>query len=276
MRPKEVDRLARGIFAKALPPTWIPRDEQDQEDYGVDYEIEFEDSAGKPTGALLKVQLKGTASPEYSEDGRRISCSSLKVERMEYYLEKLDVPVALVLVDVNAEKCYWATLSGNPEVDASYLAAREKRQATLTITIDTARTLPETATDLVEEASSARYAVLFRNLSSTPADRLLATSLEGATLEKNMEALSAHYTRHRFAAVWRKVQTGDFQAFFREAKAIFLSDAETTEARFNAGMLIIQGQTVVAGELRTPKAHETLAEARVEFPRFSRHLVGYT
>jgi hypothetical protein len=50
MTPKEISRRASRIFPKSLPGTWAVRDQQDQEDYGIDYEIEVMTEADTATG----------------------------------------------------------------------------------------------------------------------------------------------------------------------------------------------------------------------------------
>jgi hypothetical protein len=39
MTPKEIGREAGRLFQSVIPPSWAIRSQEDQEDYGVDYEI---------------------------------------------------------------------------------------------------------------------------------------------------------------------------------------------------------------------------------------------
>ncbi len=50
MTPKVIGRAAGRIFGAAIPNNWVIRNQQDQEDYGVDYEIEFMLPGDKPSG----------------------------------------------------------------------------------------------------------------------------------------------------------------------------------------------------------------------------------
>jgi hypothetical protein len=60
MTPKEIGRAAGRIFAAAIPSNWVIRNQQDQEDYGIDYEIE--------------VMLPGDSRADSSSRSRRRVC----------------------------------------------------------------------------------------------------------------------------------------------------------------------------------------------------------
>ncbi|MGH7133742.1 MAG: DUF4365 domain-containing protein [Phycisphaerales bacterium] len=62
MKPKEIGRLAGRLFQAALPAQCICRsqeDQEDQEDYGIDYELELASAQDHATGFIFKAQVKG-------------------------------------------------------------------------------------------------------------------------------------------------------------------------------------------------------------------------
>src|SRR4051812_29450265 len=104
MTPKEINRAAGRIFTSFIPPRWALRPQEDQEDYGIDYEVELTTPEDKPTGFIFKVQQKGTASLETRDDA--VAFPGLPTEKA-YYLEHVAIPVVFVVVDVVQKQAYW-------------------------------------------------------------------------------------------------------------------------------------------------------------------------
>jgi hypothetical protein len=91
------------IFSQVIPSNWIIRDIVP--DYGLDKSVEIVEK-GIVTGKEFLVQVKGTANIKFLNN--RVSYR-LKVANLKYYLQK-DIPVILVVVDINQKKCYWLFL----------------------------------------------------------------------------------------------------------------------------------------------------------------------
>jgi hypothetical protein len=84
----------------ALPKAWIFR--EPTSDYGIDGEIEIVTETGLVTGALIKVQVKGTASSvSVCKTG-----ISVAVDSVRYWLA-LPIPVVIVRVTENPNKVLW-------------------------------------------------------------------------------------------------------------------------------------------------------------------------
>src|ERR1035441_740022 len=98
MTPKEISRAAGKIFLAIIPPHWAVRSQQDQEDYGIDYELEKTDANDHATGFIFKAQQKGVERPKLTDDGKRIIFRGLKVARVKYYIEQIRMPVAFIAV----------------------------------------------------------------------------------------------------------------------------------------------------------------------------------
>src|SRR5262249_25173214 len=145
------------------------RDQQDQEDYGIDYEIEVMLPKDKASGVIFKVQEKGTTDLKVNTAGDQISFSELDTERMRYYLQDLRIPAALVVVDVTKREAYWVRRQGNAEAEAAYRAAAEASQKTMTVHLPVANKLPDTLDRFLAEMVKcfARISPIAPHMSST-------------------------------------------------------------------------------------------------------------
>jgi hypothetical protein len=136
----EIDAVARRLFQSVLPPYLVAREQGD--DYGIDVEIEqFE--RGYSTGAIFKVQLKGRKRPKYSADGSFLSFS-FRLDRAEYLIEQVEIPVVIILCDVTKGLVYWTDIHTNQELLLAYETAKARVQKTFTIHFRTENTLPST------------------------------------------------------------------------------------------------------------------------------------
>ena len=89
------------IFRQLLPAKWIIRPQTP--DFHIDYLIEPTE-AGELTGINAAVQLKGWV-PKENRGGN--PTYQLKTKHLLYYLEKCELPVFLVLIDVTNRRAYW-------------------------------------------------------------------------------------------------------------------------------------------------------------------------
>lgn len=87
MKPKEITRKASRIFVNEIPADWIYRDQEDQEDYGIDAEIELTNENGHGNGFIFKAQIKGQEKIE--KDNISVS---LSLKKLNYYLNKVKIP----------------------------------------------------------------------------------------------------------------------------------------------------------------------------------------
>ena len=113
MNAGEIGTEAGRIFEYNLPSSWIFRSQEDQNDFGIDGEIELKDSKGKALGqeSVFKVQIKGEENSSYINDGKTLSFK-LKLERLKYYFE-FKIPVILVVVEVSSEKIFWLPITND-------------------------------------------------------------------------------------------------------------------------------------------------------------------
>jgi hypothetical protein len=113
---RKIDRRAQKVFQNLLPDEWLPREMKP--DIHVDYSVEIADQ--DPTGETFYVQLKGREKPRYK--GNKIKLR-MKNKHLTYYLNKLKLPVFIVIVDTKDEKAFWVfiqeCLRAHPNIDLS-------------------------------------------------------------------------------------------------------------------------------------------------------------
>lgn len=89
---KEIGRRAGRAFEFCLPDNWLFRSQEDQEDYGIDGEIEITTPQDKATGFIFKAKIKGQAAVSFIEEGKKASFS-LSLERLQYYISNVEIAV---------------------------------------------------------------------------------------------------------------------------------------------------------------------------------------
>lgn len=107
--PKRVEQhkirdLAESIFSTFIQrKNWIIFGRQNQNDYGVDCDIQVVEE-GDVSGFHFMAQLKGTEKLEKNKDGEY----HFYLEKEKgLYLQKLNLPSILIVVDTEASECYW-------------------------------------------------------------------------------------------------------------------------------------------------------------------------
>ena len=115
MTPKEINRASSRMFESSLLPNWALRDQEDQEDYGIDGEIEITSSKDKATGFIFKIQLKGIEEASY-DNNNNLVYTKASVERFGYYLEDLEIPILFIIADLKTSRCLWCRVQGNSEL----------------------------------------------------------------------------------------------------------------------------------------------------------------
>lgn len=84
---------------------WVYRDQEDQDDYGIDAEVEIVENASV-TGRIFKAQVRGR-SPKWSKGMARH-----RVKRTTYELWRaLPVPVFVLIHDSDTARIYWTMSS---------------------------------------------------------------------------------------------------------------------------------------------------------------------
>lgn len=167
------DEDAQRLLAGALPREWILR--KQERDYGVDYLVEVSEG-GTASGRQFAVQLKGTARGSIREGLVRCVLSRAHVE---YYVDRLRLPVFLVVADVSRSKCYWLSLQQH--VLTTLNSSSWRHQRSLTLRIPVAHDLSDHAAFCAAVNEAEQFAVGLRPGSaeaSLKAERLRLESLD--------------------------------------------------------------------------------------------------
>jgi hypothetical protein len=264
MTPKEIGREAGRIFQNTLPHNLVARDQQDQEDYGIDYEIEAMLPKDKASGVIFKVQEKGTTDLKVNAAGDQVSFSELDTERMRYYLQDLRIPAALVVVDVTNRGVYWARLQGNAEAEAAYRAAAEAGQKTMTVHLPVANKLPATLDRFLAEMVKSQDAVMVRYLREISSQKVLEAATSLPNFEATLRAARAHADTLRLQQVEMRLRAGDLQGAVAQCRRILPSESETVEVRLAAGLNLVRLVPVLQPPPRSAEQDRALVKGRLE------------
>jgi hypothetical protein len=143
----QIDDLAQRFLRDALPPTWVPNEQH--KDYGKDYLVEIGEDNGDLTGSSFFIQLKGQEKADLSV-AKSVVKYRLESKYARYYFDKIkDLPVFLVVVDVNQKKGWWLFLQPVLEADQTW-----GKQDSITLSLPSTNDITDTARlrKAVEEA----------------------------------------------------------------------------------------------------------------------------
>lgn len=238
MNAKEIGRKAGRIFSYLLPPNWIYRSQEDQEDYGIDAEIELVGSDDKATGFIFKVQVKGQENVTFVANGAFVSFD-LKVERLRYYMRRVEMPVILVVVDVSTEQVFWASLQDSETYAAELERAAENNQKTVAVRLPSENVIPDKIFELQEAVKRSmdwsrlhaldRLAVPISELIGQSHDEAIAKLLHQA------KSMSFEIYNEQFD---RLFVSQDFEKLGQLTRQVIESPTELVQTRLSAGIYI--------------------------------------
>ena len=127
-----IDQRAQDVFRMTLPAAWLKREEHP--DIHIDYFVETT-SGSKPTGLKFGVQLKGTKRPSRS---KKFIKYSLKTKHLKYYLDRVQPPVFLVVIDINKEEGFWFFIQQWAQEALPDEKWRDQKTVTISIPIENA------------------------------------------------------------------------------------------------------------------------------------------
>jgi hypothetical protein len=263
MTPKEIGRAADRLFQGVLSPNLAIKDQQNQEDFGIDYEVEYMLPQDRASGVLFKVQQKGAHALDVNAAGDMISYSKLEVPRMRYYLHELRIPAALVVVDVSKKAVYWLRLQGNPQVEVAYRKAVEDNQGTVTVHVPVRNKLPETLDDFLAEMGKGQDAVMVRYLTEVSSPRVLQAALGTLDFEETLKKTRAHADILRLEQVERHLRQRQLDAALAECRRIWDSDSETVELRVAAGLNLIRTEGMQLSQQRSVTTEQAYLARRL-------------
>ncbi|WP_444958237.1 DUF4365 domain-containing protein [Microbulbifer sp. ZKSA002] len=136
MNAGEIGVEAGRIFTYNLPSNWIYRSQEDQDDFGIDGEIEIKDERGKALGknSVFKVQIKGEEVSTFINGGAVLSFT-IKIERLKYYLN-FRIPVILVVVEVSSERIFWLPITNDTKLREDVFSSKNTESMQIHIPVD--------------------------------------------------------------------------------------------------------------------------------------------
>ena len=226
----EIDERACRIFDSALPASWICRPQL--KDYGVDKEVEiFEE--GKSTGIIFKVQVKGTEKPEFSSDDLIISFS-LSVDDVGYYCEELKVPIVLVVIDVTTSKIWWHAIQLDSDLRKRLIKARQKKQSSITVHINSRNMLPETLSSLMTKMLESETLLSIHSLSKTSPTTFMNSIASVQDLDTILDELDRSAAIVKSAKLFRLWQSQDITSIKNHIEKILEDKDSPVEVKYEA------------------------------------------
>jgi len=238
MNAKEIGRRAGRIFQNAIPANWAYRSQEDQEDYGIDGEIELVDEQDHATGFIFKAQIKGQESVSIIEEGKTVSFN-ISCNKLLYYMQQIEAPIILVVVDVTTEIIYWRTLQDDEKLSTALESAVAKGQASLSVHLEANRQLSGNTHDLLKDVESNMdwlrlHAI--KRLSQPVKDILKSHSHQ--SLEEILSQAKKIVFQLRIDKFQRMYKEGNFSDLYNQSHDILISPSETINERFCAAFYI--------------------------------------
>jgi len=223
-----------------IPANWVVRNQENKDDYGVDFEIELHTSDDRPTGTLFKVQLKGTENATISAAGELVF-SKADVARFGYYLESLLVPLIFIVYDIDSKVCYWEQVQGNPSLRILFDAACAANQKTFTLRMRPTQTLTESPVAhaaILDAVGTAQQSIVLRYLSAISPDVIRDHFRRRPSGEAVRDRFRLVVGIADLESIQALVGEGNFRAACEKAISLFESEAESLETRLQAGFLL--------------------------------------
>jgi hypothetical protein len=220
----EINQAGKRLLRDVLEPLkWVVNDVQ--EDYGVDTNIQVFDGKS-PTGAWFHVQLKSSASSEYSADGTFVS-QAVSVDHARHFALEMRQPIFLIHADVLSKKVYWCAPQLDEQLSTSLRNADAK---SVTVRIPTAQVLPVTAPELLNTLGDIHLTLANREITSS-SNSSFSDSLKHVP---NQEALYQAYEEKNNILKLRKI--GDFykQREYEQARTRAVAVANDPDASIEA------------------------------------------
>lgn len=255
----EVDRAGKRLLRGILEPLkWVVN--VVEEDYGIDCNVQVFDER-QPTGAWFHVQLKSSASSDYSTSGTFVS-QQLEVGHARHYVFEMRDPVFLIHADVTSGRLYWHA----PQVDR-HLAnvLREAHAQYITVRVPTSQQLPETAPDLLARLNEVYLVLGNRAVVAASAQEFVVSVTHLPDQEAAYQAFQEKANTLRVQRILDLFHGKKYQEARSRAGAVVLDPDCTVEAKFWAQMTlqsIDYAEILHAGRPQTELHESILAHAR--------------
>jgi hypothetical protein len=202
---------------------WVVNDTQ--RDYGVDSNVQvFEKKSA--TGAWFHVQLKSSASSQYSADGTFVS-QGLSLDHARHYALEMRQPIFLIHADVASKKVYWCAPQLDKQLSESIRNADAK---SVTIRIPTVQILPTTAPEFLKALGNIHLALANREITSS-SNSSFSDSLKHVP---NQEAFYRAYQEKNNILKLRKIADFYIQREYEQARTRAVAVSNDPDASIEA------------------------------------------
>lgn len=233
MNAGEIGTEAGRIFAYNLPSNWIYRSQEDQNDFGIDGEIELKDEKGKALGkeSVFKVQIKGEEISSYINNNESLSFT-LTTERLKYYYS-FKIPVILVVVEVSTQKIFWKALTIDEDLKSKVFEATTQKyiQIHLPTTNSLSRGTPSLAESLLDAVNRCWSHLSILGLKASIAQYPSMTTIE---LDNKIHMIGEALYEAYHQQLDNLLHAKEYKSLYSKASALSASPVVPTEDRFIA------------------------------------------
>ena len=233
MNASEIGTEAGRIFVYNLSSSWIFRSQEDQDDFGIDGEIELKNESGKALGkeSIFKVQIKGEENSTFIHKGQFLSFT-LTMEKLKYYFE-FKVPVILVVVEVSSEKIFWLPITNNESLRSK--ASESERNESIQIHIPIENTLVRKNDELSKKVISCVVDCWDYLIIKGLKDSVVRySSVSPSSLKKKIEDIGDVLFKAYHQQLSNLLFDKNFNEVFKQASEIGLSPIVPAKDRFVA------------------------------------------
>lgn len=118
---------------------WRYRNEEDQQDKGIDIQYELEDRNSSETIHLFKIQNKGTdekLNPLKTSKNKGYISFPLSIRHANYYRREIPVALIFTVCDLSTKKIYWHAVQLDSSIDTRVSEAIKNKKDSIRIYID--------------------------------------------------------------------------------------------------------------------------------------------
>jgi Domain of unknown function (DUF4365) len=222
----DINTAGERLLREALEPLgWVVN--AVEKDYGIDYNIQL--FKGKfPTGTWLHVQLKSSASSEYSADQSFVS-QEITVDHARHYALEMREPVLVIHADVESKSVYWYA----PQLDRQLATVLVSTNAKFTtFRVPTRQKLPDTAQELLRSVEKIHLVLATRELTSAPVQSFaenLSHFPDQEKLHRDFQERNDLLKLHRISKMYKERKYDEARP---RAEAIIADRDSTVETKF--------------------------------------------
>lgn len=226
-----IDAAGKRLLREVLEPLgWVLNETQAGSDYAIDFDVEVFEKQ-KSTGTIFKVQLKSSASSDYSAAGDFVS-QAITVRHARRFVSEIDAPVVLVHADTTNRRIFWFA----PQLDGGLPAVFQGKadDAKVVVRILTSNPLPQTVARLRASIAEMQTNLAFRYLSRAAHPEFLAAVERQPDRERLLKDLEFKADLIRLTEADALFKAGKLDEAAEALRSILSDPHASIETRFSA------------------------------------------